>query len=137
MGNDDIETPLSLPMDGHNFHGITNDVVQLEDGVGFLEFSYVPPTPFLTRYERNENELKQMLELLFEALSEYKFRIAMCHAPPYRTNLDITKDWYPGGEEIQVHAGRKTVRKLIKTYQPDVGLFGHPIYKELKNPCAL
>jgi Icc-related predicted phosphoesterase len=124
LGNDDIESP-AVPMDRHNFHGMINDVVSLGDGIGLLGFSYVPPTPFLTRYERDENELKQMLEPLFKELSKFKFKIAMCHAPPYGTNLDVTKDWYPGGKEMQVHAGSKAVRKLIERYQPDVGLFGH------------
>jgi len=124
LGNDDIEGPLSS-MDGHNFHGMTNNVVSLGDDVGLLGFSYVPPTSFFTRYERNEKELKEMLDPLFKRLSKFKFGIAMCHAPPYGTNLDIIKDWYPGGEEFQVHAGSKTIRKLIEKYQPDVGLFVH------------
>jgi hypothetical protein len=66
-----------------------------------------------------------MLKPLFMDLNEFKFRIVMCHAPPYGTNLDITKDWYPGGREIQVHVGSKSVRELIEKYQPDLALFGH------------
>jgi len=125
LGNDDIENQLYAPLTGNNFHGMINSVVSLSDEIGLLGFSYVPPTPFMTRFERNENELKQMLDLLFKHLSKFKFRIAMCHAPPFGTNLDVMKDWYPGGKEVQVHAGSKTVRKLIEKYQPDVALCGH------------
>ena len=124
LGNDDIESPLAVSMNGPNFHGMTIDVVSMADGIGLLGFSYVPPTSFFTRYERCEKELEQMLEPLFKRLSKFKFKIAMCHAP-YGTNLDITKEWYPGGEEFQVHAGSKTIRKLVEKYHPDVGLFGH------------
>jgi len=125
LGNDDIENPSPTHLRGQNFLGMTNDIVSLGNGIGLLGFSYVPPTPFHTRYERDEKTLKQMLEPLFKQLDSLKFRIVMCHAPPYGTNLDITKDWLPGGKEIQVHAGSRSIRRLIEKYQPDLALFGH------------
>lgn len=96
LGNDDIENPPIANHHGQNFLGMTNQVMPIENGTGLLGFSYVPPTPFHTRYERDEKALRQMLEPLFRDLNGFNFRIVMCHAPPYGTNLDITRDWFPG-----------------------------------------
>jgi len=134
LGNDDIENPLRA-LRGPNFLGMTNDVVSLGNGTGLLGFSYVPPTPFHTRYEREERVLKRMLEPLFRRLGGFRFKIAMCHAPPHNTILDITEDWYPGGRKIQVHAGSRTIRTLIEKYPPDIGLFGH--LHEAEGSCKL
>jgi Icc-related predicted phosphoesterase len=135
LGNDDIENPPPSNLKGQNFLGMTSDVISLEGEIGLLGFSYVPPTPFLTRYERQEKILRQMLEPLFKRLAPFKFKIVMCHAPPYGTNLDITKDWLPGGNKIQVHAGSRTIRMLIEEYQPDLALFGH--LHESSGSCKL
>lgn len=128
-GNDDIEEPFPPVCEYPNVIMMRREVVEIEPGTGLLGFSYVPPTPFGTRYERDEKTLEQMLQPLFKQLDRFEYSIVMCHAPPYGTNLDLSRDWYlkNGGIEREIlrHVGCRSIRKLIKRYQPDVGLFGH------------
>ncbi len=125
LGNDDIEGLTPDTLNREKVVGLTGDVVEVEPEVGLLGFSFVPPTGFLTRYERDEKTITAMLEPLFERLQRFKFKIAMCHAPPYGTNLDLYEDWYQGGEKFLKHVGCRSTRKMIERYQPDIGLFGH------------
>jgi Icc-related predicted phosphoesterase len=123
LGNDDIENPEIPSKDW--FHCMTNEVLQIAPDIGLLGFSYVPPTPFHTRYERDERTICELLDPLFKKLQSFEFKIVMCHAPPEGINLDLAVDWYPNGEQIKEHVGSKSVRRLISKYQPDLALFGH------------
>lgn len=128
-GNDDIEDPFPDFPKLRNVLCLRNEVVEVEPGIGLLGFSYVPPTPFFTRYERDEKTIRRTLEPLFRQLEAFKFRIVMCHAPPYGTNLDLSRDWYIKNRQIQReilrHVGCKSIYKLVSRYPPDIGLFGH------------
>jgi Icc-related predicted phosphoesterase len=128
-GNDDIEEPFPDFSNIDNVFCLRNEVVEIEPGIGLLGFSYVPPTPFLTRFERDEKTIKGTLEPVFRQLQDFEFRVVMCHAPPYGTSLDLAKDWYIRDGRIQReilrHVGCRSIHRLISRYQPDIGLFGH------------
>jgi len=128
-GNDDIEDPFPDFTKLRNVLCLRNEVVEVEPGIGLLGFSYAPPTPFFTRYERDEKTIRETLEPLFRQLEAFRFRIVMCHAPPYGTNLDLSKDWYIKNHQVQReilrHVGCRSIHKLVSRYQPNVGLFGH------------
>jgi Icc-related predicted phosphoesterase len=128
-GNDDIEDPFPDFQQLRNVLCVRNEVVEVEPGIGLLGFSYVPPTPFFTRYERDEKTIRNTLEPLFRQLQAFEFKIVMCHAPPYGTNLDLARDWYIKNHRVQQeilrHVGSKSIHKLVGRYQPDIGLFGH------------
>ncbi len=105
LGNDDIENPPIANLHGQNFLGMTNQVIPLENGIGLLGFSYVPPTPFRTRYERDEKTLKQMLEPLFRDLNGFKFRVVMCHARHMERILTLRGTGIRGVERFKFMSG--------------------------------
>ncbi len=57
--------------------------MKVESEIGLLGFSFVPPAGFLTRHDRDKKTLAAMLKPLFDRLQRFKFRIVMCHAPPW------------------------------------------------------
>ncbi len=91
-------------------------------GYIFMGFGYTSPTPFNTPRELPDEEIKARLESLFRQVDVSRLRrvILVSHDPPRDTKLDVVRM----GEK-EVHVGSKSVREIIETYAPLIGLHGH------------
>jgi Icc-related predicted phosphoesterase len=74
-------------------------------------------TPFHTRFELSENEIKTLLDKIFNQLPDQSRHILVSHNPPYDTQLDVTSS----GD----HVGSKALRDFIITSQPILVMCGH------------
>ncbi len=106
-------------------------VLEIE-GHEMISSPYVNPTPWNTPREMTEKELEKHLKKLVDKLNDPGNAIFNFHCPPYGTHLDLapklTKDLRPvviAGMVQYEHVGSKAVKKIIKKYQPIVGLHGH------------
>ena len=93
----------------HNFHERHIQVGKWQvAGLG-----YSSPTPFHTPGEYSELQIADRLQ----RFAELTPLVLVCHAPPYGTALDQIR---PG-----LHAGSRSVREFIETYQPEYFFCGH------------
>jgi len=106
-------------------------VVEL-DGLEILTTGWSNETPWKTERECSEDELKQRILPMIDQLAEPRSAIFNIHVPPYGTALDqcpeLDEELRPvhkGGNPVMTSAGSTTVRELIETYQPILGLHGH------------
>jgi len=97
-----------------------------------VSFEYVNPTPWDTPREASEDELKKMLEKIFNKVDDYENLIFQCHCPPYDSGLDSAPKLdekmtpiYSFGQPVMIPVGSKAVREAVEKYQPKIGLFGH------------
>ena len=72
-------------------------------------------TPFNTKFEPTEEEIKQALEKMYEKING-KF-ILVTHSPPFNTKLDLT--------ETGDHVGSKVIREFIESKQPILSISAH------------
>lgn len=80
-------------------------------GISFVGFGYSPPTPFNTVGELSEEEIyRQMKNLPIKEES-----VLVLHSPPFGV-LDEVDD---------MHAGSRSIRKIIELRRPRLALFGH------------
>jgi hypothetical protein len=84
-------------------------------GMSFVGLGGSNLTPFNTPFELQEAEIEEELASLTQGVDEDW--VLVTHAPPFNTKVDITH----GG----VHAGSKSIRRLIERKQPLVALCGH------------
>jgi len=66
-------------------------------------------------YEIGDDEVKKLLEKSHSRIKDAKKQIMMVHMPPYGTNLD----------SLWGHVGSKSIRDIIKKFQPNLVLCGH------------
>jgi len=143
----DVKKTMVIVMPGNDDEFIIDDVIkEYEDrgviypldkileieGHEMISSAYVNPTPWNTPREMKERELLKHLERLIKKMSDPHNGIFNFHCPPYGTHLDLapklTKDLRPvvvGGMVEYQHVGSKSVLKVIKKYQPILGLHGH------------
>lgn len=88
--------------------------VQFED-LTFVGFGGSNTTPFNTPFELTEGEIEEELNPLVRGLGGNW--ILVTHAPPYGTLVDLMSD--------DIHAGSKSVRKLIEKRQPLINFCAH------------
>lgn len=94
-----------------------NGVGRIIDNVGFFGCSASPHSPLHTPYEISEEEIAEKLYTGFLQVAPAQIKIAVPHAPPYGTKVDIVHSG--------IHVGSTAVRDFIEQYQPDVCLCGH------------
>lgn len=104
----------------------------LDDRHPMVACEWVNTTPFESPRECSEDELEKRLRKEIEKLGDYKNAVFDFHAPPYNTRLDLApkldKNLKPVtsfGQSVMIHVGSKAVLKVIKEYQPILGLHGH------------
>ena len=131
-GNDD-----RFPVDDlvNNHKSVINGeekVIEVDDSHEMISCGWVNPSPWKTSREEEEDKLEERLEKYISHLKNMESAIFNFHAPPYQTKLDeaplLDDDLNPviqGGRVVMVPVGSKAVRKMIKKYQPFLGLHGH------------
>lgn len=131
-GNDD-----RFPVDDlvNNHKSVINGeekVIEVDDSHEMISCGWVNPSPWKTSREEEEDKLEERLEKYISHLKNMESAIFNFHAPPYQTKLDeaplLDNDLNPviqGGRVVMVPVGSKAVRKMIKKYQPFLGLHGH------------
>jgi Icc-related predicted phosphoesterase len=106
--------------------------VDLDDLHQMASCEWVNPTPWNSPRECSEEDLEKRLRREMKRVSDMSNLICDIHAPPYDTPLDLApklnKDLQPKtfiGQPVYDHVGSKSVRKILKEYQPLLGLHGH------------
>lgn len=100
---------LCARYDLHDFHGRHFQAGRWHiAGLG-----YSNPTPFDTPGEYSEAQLYDRLM----KFADLRPMVLVCHTPPHGTTLDCIRSG--------VHAGSKSVRTFIETYQPEHFFCGH------------
>jgi Icc-related predicted phosphoesterase len=100
---------LSSAFGLRHFHGGVMDAA----GYKVAGFGYSNPTPFNTPGEYSEAEIWDRLS----AFANLKPLILICHCPPYGTDLDQVGRG--------VHAGSKSIKRFIESYEPRYFFCGH------------
>ena len=95
-----------------NLHGRVRKVKEFE----FIGFGGAA-TPFNTKFEPTEEEIKQALEGKVEGMKERHKFILVVHNPPHGTNMDKT--------ETGEHVGSKAVREFIEKEKPLLAISAH------------
>ncbi len=143
----DTRKVMTIVMPGNDDEFIIDDVIKeysdrgviypldkvLEiEGHEMISSPYVNPTPWNTPREMKDKDLEKHLKKLVDKLKDPSNAIFNFHCPPHGTHLDLapklTKDLRPvvvAGMVQYEHVGSKAVKKIIKKYQPIVGLHGH------------
>ncbi len=108
------------------------EVVALDEEHEVLCIGWSNPTPFNSPRECSEEELEAKLEGVAAKVKNLKTAVFCIHVPPYNTTIDsaplVTKDLkydMSSGRVQMVPVGSKAVLKIIKKYQPLLGLHGH------------
>ena len=85
--------------------------------VGLAGLGGSNPTPFGTPFELTEESITDVLGEPLRAIAAAPVRIVVSHPPPRGTAVDRIR---PG-----LHAGSRSVRRLVEEQQPDLLLCGH------------
>jgi len=93
---------------------------------------WVNPTPWNSPRETSEEELEKRLRREFDRVGDYEKLICNFHAPPYKSGLDLAPKLdkkmrvkYFMGKPQFSPVGSKAVLKVIKEFEPMLGLHGH------------
>jgi hypothetical protein len=107
-------------------------VLKIDEHHEMISFNFVNPSPWVTPREAPEEELEKMLEEIFALPQDKEHLIFASHCPPYDSGLDSAPKLdekmtptYTFGQPIMIPVGSKAVMKMVKKYQPKLGLFGH------------
>jgi Icc-related predicted phosphoesterase len=107
-------------------------VVALADGVEMLSYGTTNPTPWNSPRELEEEELWGRLDALAQELTEPAQSVFNLHCPPVDTDLDKAPELDEDlrvrtvvGNPVMSSVGSSAVRRLIETYEPQLGLHGH------------
>jgi uncharacterized protein len=130
-GNDDEEWIDDVIKESGCVELLEGRVVEL-DGLQMLSTGWSNITPWDTPRQCTEEELRARIVPMIEELRDPQLSVFNIHVPPYDTALDqcpeLDEDLRPvskGGNPVMASAGSTTVRELIETYQPVLGLHGH------------
>lgn len=107
-------------------------VVEIAPGIEMMSLGFSNPTPWDSPRELPEEELEQRLTSLADRMSYSGISIFNLHVPPFDTSIDQApkldtnlKPVVEGGQIAMTGVGSKSVRDVIKKYQPTIGLHGH------------
>jgi len=107
-------------------------VVEIDDYHEMISCCWSNPTPWNSPREASEDELEKKFETEFNRVDNYDNLICNFHIPPYKSNLDsapkLDKNLrviYSMGKPEFIPVGSKSLQKLIKKYEPKLGLHGH------------
>ncbi len=131
-GNDD-RFPVDDLIGGHpDVINVEGKVIDIDESHEMISTGWVNPSPWNTAREEDDEKLDARLEKYISQLKDPGSAIFNFHAPPHQTKLDeaplLDDDLNPviqGGRVIMVPVGSKAVKKMIKKYQPFLGLHGH------------
>ena len=118
-GNDDpLEIDDTIKQDDRVIYAL-DKIVQLDSNHELISFAHVNPSPWNTPREAPEEELRKMLEKLFEKATKPETLVCNFHCPPYDTHLDIAqkldKNLKPVthfGSSVKIHVGSLAIREL-------------------------
>lgn len=114
-GNVDHPDVLDLLVsEGASLHGSHR---VLEDQVGVAGMGASTPTPFGTPLEISDEEMYRQLDVPLRAIGACDVRLVISHTPPRDTRVDRIR--------LGLHAGSRSVRRLIEEHSPDLLLCGH------------
>jgi len=107
-------------------------VVELAPGIPMLSFGFSNPTPWNSPRELPEDEIGRRLTALADKMPEGYLTIYNVHVPPKDTPIDQAakldanlKPVVEGGQVAMIGVGSSSVRDLIMSRQPSLGLHGH------------
>lgn len=132
LGNDDPQSWASYLRDCPWGTYSEDGIIKIDDHHEMISWGYANPTPWQTAREQSEEQLLATLEEKINAIENMDNAIFNLHAPPFESGLDeaplLNDQWVPqseGGQVKMVPVGSKSVRQVIETYQPLLGLHGH------------
>ena len=110
-----------------------DQVVLIDDRHEMISSGWANTTPWNSPREVPEEQLLSKFEPMVKKIQDMPDAIFNLHVPPHGTPLDLApeldatlKPVVKGGGGISmIHVGSPTVRKLIDTYQPLLGIHGH------------
>ncbi len=123
------------------------DVVTFDEEHEAACVGWSNPTPWDSPRECSEGELENKLERTVAKLRNLETALFCFHVPPYDSVIDKAvkldaqlRPVYEGGRPVFIPVGSVAVRKVIKKYQPLLGLHGHihespGIYKIGRTQC--
>lgn len=107
-------------------------VVEVAPGIPMLSFGFSNPTPWNSPRELPEEEIGRRLTALADQMPEGYLTIYNIHIPPLDTPIDQAakldanlKPVVEGGQVAMIGVGSSSVRDLIMSRQPSLGLHGH------------
>lgn len=131
-GNDDTKKIDEVIMQSKVVLYPLGKIVNVDDFHEMVSFDYVNPTPWETPREAPEEKLEEMLRELCDKVQNHENVILACHCPPYDSGLDLAPKLdekltptYTFGQPVMIPVGSRAVMKIVKEYQPKLGLFGH------------
>jgi Icc-related predicted phosphoesterase len=131
-GNDDHFSIDEILKSSDRILYTIGNVENLDDMHALVSCEWVNPTPWNSPRECNEEELEKRLRKELDKVKPADNLVCDFHAPPYDCPLDLApkldKDLKPKtsfGQPVMEHVGSKAVRKVLKEYQPKLGLHGH------------
>lgn len=132
LGNDDPQSWAPYLRDCPWGTYTEDGIIKIDDDHEMISWGYANPTPWQTAREQSEEELLATLEEKISTIENIDNAIFNLHAPPFESGLDeaplLNDQWVPqneGGQVKMVPVGSKSVRQVIDTYQPLLGLHGH------------
>lgn len=110
-----------------------DEVVWVDAHHEMITSGWANPTPWNSPRETSEEKLAEIFGRMISKVERMEDCIFNLHCPPYDTPLDVApeldKTLKPvlstGGAVNMVHVGSTTVRQLIETNKPLLGLHGH------------
>jgi hypothetical protein len=111
-----------------------DEVVMIDDNHEMISSGWVNTTPWNSPREVPEEQLLSKFEPMVKKVQNVEDSIFNLHVPPYNTPLDTAPELDAtlkpvvkggGGGVSMIHVGSTTVRQLIETYKPMLGLHGH------------
>lgn len=131
-GNDDSKIIDEVLKESKFVVNPDEKVLEIKGKFEMLSLGASNLTPWKTPREYTEEELNKKLESLASSIKKPELAIFNIHVPPYQTILDLAPQLdnelrvvTKGGKIIFVHVGSKSVRYVIESYQPLIGLHGH------------
>ncbi len=132
-GNDEYEEIAQYLMAQESDTVVPFDmrIVEFADGTSLAGFGYSNPTPWHTPRELPEDEILRRLDGLMRKADPNR-TLLVAHVPPYDTGIDKApkldanlKPELLAGEFQMIPVGSPSVRAIIETYEPLMGLHGH------------
>lgn len=131
-GNDDFFEVDDILASSDVITLLEMQVHQLTDDHEILTTGWTNPTPWNTERECSEEELMDRVSTMIDKVTHMESCIFNIHVPPFNSKIDICpklddemKVVYEMGNPVTTPAGSTTVRTLIETHQPMLGLHGH------------
>jgi Icc-related predicted phosphoesterase len=129
-GNDDMFEIDEVIRQSKHVELVEGKVIQLDEHHEMISAGWSTPTPWNTHREESEDQLRQRIQVMIDALRDVKNSVFNLHNPPYGSGLDeapeLTHDLRPAyAGRALMPVGSHSVMELIDKYQPLLALHGH------------